>query len=96
MAILNAVILADQITNFNKNKFMREIAGSMVEFVKKNQGKWDHDAWVTFLKGLQDKEISFLTKRTTDYIVSILEAAKELYRVPEIAKETAQSRQKNR
>ncbi len=68
-------------------KIMREITESVVEFVKKNQGTWDHAAWESFLKGLQDKGIT-MTKETTDYIGGILEAAKELYKVPEIAKKT--------
>ncbi len=67
---------------------MMETAKSVIDFVKKNQGKWDHSAWEAFLKGLPKKGVT-LNEEAQTYIGSILEVAKELYSIPEFSKKSA-------
>ncbi len=57
---------------------MSDMSVHTVNYMKKTKGVWDQDGWEAYLKDFQKKGID-LTDETSSYLVSVLDAARELY-----------------
>lgn len=57
---------------------LAKITEEVIQFVKQQNGQWDHEEWEKFLQSLQQRGV-VLTDEMKDYIGAILESAKNIY-----------------
>lgn len=69
---------AEKEGEMTKKKPLEQVIEMATEFVEKQRGAWDHDAWLAFLERVKQEGVE-LTRELSDSLGQLLESIKPLY-----------------